>query len=503
MAFGFPAQEFQYLPESQLSTSENLYFALQVCKELQWTIIDIDDLSLTATTVHFGGSWNETFEFIIKGNEVVLHSYSNGNQIFDQGRNKKHIDLFINAFNYLKKKGLENPTDPLQLQETLDKQKEKIKTTAIEQPEISNFYNFFSIFIPTQGYFITPILIWANILVWLFMTILGANGFTAEVPDLIDWGGNISHLTVANGWWRLVSCMFLHNGIIHLVSNCIGLAIAGLFLESLLKKSGFLMYYFFTGLLASCCSLYWYENIVCVGASGAIFGMFGFLITALIFKSIQRKFQINSAISILVFVGINLVGSFDQGVDSAAHIGGFTSGLILGGLYHLLRKSTATTHIVNTVITVSVCATLCIIASNSRQYQYQLQEYWSGMSEFAAMEKRAIDAYYYPYGNDRDGFSKQLENISQYYWEENLNLLKDLDRLNLPENIHDLNQKSITYCKTQLEMVNYMIQDLNAGGNVHTEKIQALNIDLKNQIQTITQLIQEIKKTESKTASKK
>lgn len=498
MAFGFPAQEFQYLPETQLSKNANLYLAFRVCKELRWTIEALDHQSLTATTLNYSGSWNETFIFTVNSGEVALQSFSNGNQIYDQGRNKKNIDLFINAYNFLKKGFIETQPDEEYLEKSVRAQAEIAQNTPKEPIEISSFYNFFSLFIPTQSYFTTPLLIWANILVWLIMSLMGANGFTADVSDLIDWGGNISHLTIESGWWRLLTAMFLHGGLIHLVSNCVGLAIAGLYLESLLKKWGFLFFYLLTGIIASCSSLFWYENIVCVGASGAIFGMFGFLITALLFKSIQRKFQINSVISILVFVGINLLGSFGKGIDSAAHIGGFSSGILLGVFFHLLRSFPVVNYTVSAVATLIISASLIGTVLKNRQYEYQLQEYWGAMNEFSSMEKRAIDGYYYPYGNNRTAFAKQLKDISLYYWEENIKLIEQLDRLNLPKSVHDLNKSCKTYCNLHMEMVDYMIKDLNAGGGIYKEKIQELNSRIKIQVEQLKTQIEAVKKTENK-----
>jgi rhomboid protease GluP len=257
-----------------------------------------------------------------------------------------------------------------------------------------------------------------------------------------------------------------------------------------------------TGLIASCSSLFWYENIVCVGASGAIFGMFGFLISALIFKSIQRKFQINSAVSILVFVGLNLAGSFDQEVDSAAHIGGFASGILLGIVYHLFRNKILVSRIISVGTTLLICGILITFALRSQHNVYELPQYWSGMSEFAAMEKRAIDGYYYPNGDDRKGFEKQLIDVSHYYWEENLKLIYELDRLNLPEEVHELNSECKTYCETHLKMVNYMLQDLREGKENYDDEIRELRTDLETQIEIIKRHVETIKKSDFNTPQK-
>src|SRR6201995_1971123 len=63
--------------------------------------------------------------------------------------------------------------------------------------------SFFSLFVPRQGYFITPILVDLNIAVYILMVVSGVNFFQPGTEDLIKWGGNVRYLTLDGGWWRI------------------------------------------------------------------------------------------------------------------------------------------------------------------------------------------------------------------------------------------------------------------------------------------------------------
>src|SRR5689334_12007874 len=92
---------------------------------------------------------------------------------------------------------------------------------------------------------------------------------------------------------RMITNVFVHIGILHLLFNMYGLYFVGRFLEPMLGKVRYITAYFCAGVIASLVSLYWHrnENIVSAGASGAIFGMYGvflaLLTTHLIPKSVR------------------------------------------------------------------------------------------------------------------------------------------------------------------------------------------------------------------------
>src|SRR5690606_24886491 len=105
-----------------------------------------------------------------------------------------------------------------------------------------------------------------------------------EVMAIVHWGGNVRVLTIDNfQYWRLVTNCFIHIGVIHLFMNCLGFIFAATFVEGRLGRVRFLSLYLFCGIAASLTSVFWHDNIVSAGASGAIFGLYGFLLTMVIF----------------------------------------------------------------------------------------------------------------------------------------------------------------------------------------------------------------------------
>lgn len=87
-----------------------------------------------------------------------------------------------------------------------------------------------------------------------------------------------------------------------------------------------------TGTLATLASMCLYNAAICVGASGAIFGLYGFFLACLALKVFPPKFRIAFIISTIVFVGYYLLMTFTGSKDIAAHICGLLSGFILGSI---------------------------------------------------------------------------------------------------------------------------------------------------------------------------
>jgi len=203
------------------------------------------------------------------------------------------------------------------------------------QREVREFLDFL---IPQEGHFITLILIYINIIIFFLMVIMGYGLFSFNGQDLLEWGANFGPLTKNGEWWRLITCTFLHGGIMHLFTNMYGLLFVGIFLEPLLGRRYFLIIYLLNGIVASLASIFWHDATVSIGASGAIFGMYGLFISFMIFKIFTLEFTKAFLLSTLVFIGINLLMGLTGGIDNAAHIGGLVSGFIIGTLMAIVMK---------------------------------------------------------------------------------------------------------------------------------------------------------------------
>jgi len=206
------------------------------------------------------------------------------------------------------------------------------------QEELQDFIDFLK---PKEGYFITPILIYANIGIYIIMAVIGLGFISFKGQDLLQWGANYGPLTKGGEWWRLLTSTFLHGGLMHLLANMYGLLFVGIFLEPLLGRAKYLTAYILTGILASVASIWWYDATISVGASGAIFGLYGIFLALLLTKIFPPDFAKTFLISTAVFVGFNLLMGLTGGIDNAAHIGGLLSGFIVGLiLYPTIKKQT-------------------------------------------------------------------------------------------------------------------------------------------------------------------
>jgi rhomboid protease GluP len=166
------------------------------------------------------------------------------------------------------------------------------------------------------------------------MAIGGIDLFSPTGIDIINWGANFGPLTLSGDWWRLVTCVFVHIGIIHLAFNMYALYMVGVYLEPMLGKTRYIVAYLCTGVFASLASIWWHSTPVpSAGASGAIFGMYGVFLALLSTNLIPKQIRNGLLQSIGIFIVYNLVYGLKSGVDNAAHIGGLLSGFVIGYLY--------------------------------------------------------------------------------------------------------------------------------------------------------------------------
>lgn len=199
--------------------------------------------------------------------------------------------------------------------------------------------SFIELFIPREGFYFTPILIIANIVMFVLMIFLGYGLISFKAQDLLRIGGNFRPSTIEDHqYWRLVTNIFLHGGAMHVLANMYGLFFVGIFLEPILGRLRFIAVYLLTGIIASISSVCWYNATVSVGASGAIFGLYGIFLALMLTKLFHPEFTKVFLTSTLIFIGFNLLAGLTGGVDNAAHIGGLTSGLIIGFVLSPLLK---------------------------------------------------------------------------------------------------------------------------------------------------------------------
>ncbi len=191
----------------------------------------------------------------------------------------------------------------------------------------------------------TYLLVGINCLVFLYMLGRGVSIWMPTPDQLESFGASRAVDVLNNGdWWRIVTAMFVHVGIIHLATNMWCLWNLGLLAEPLLGTFGLLAAYILTGAAGGLLSTLWGATwgnpyITGAGASGAVFGLAGVLIVLLKSPLLPLPKMELSRLrrSVIYFAGINFIigmGSFFAGptlhvsIDNSAHVGGFCGGLL-------------------------------------------------------------------------------------------------------------------------------------------------------------------------------
>ncbi|MGE3539877.1 MAG: rhomboid family intramembrane serine protease [Candidatus Tectimicrobiota bacterium] len=182
---------------------------------------------------------------------------------------------------------------------------------------------------------VTPVFLGLNVLIFGVMLLLGVDPLRPSMSSLLHWGANFGPRTTQGEPWRLLTSMFLHIGILHLLFNMVALWNIGRFIERLIGSTGFVVLYMLSGLTGSLASVLWNPIAVSAGASGAIFGLFGGLLGFLVRHrdTAAHSFLATLRSNTLAFLGYNLLfGMVQEGIDMAAHLGGLGGGFLCGML---------------------------------------------------------------------------------------------------------------------------------------------------------------------------
>lgn len=208
-----------------------------------------------------------------------------------------------------------------------------------------------------KPFFISYILIAINVLLFIIM-VFYQSGFSTEltVDTLITFGAKYN-MKIADGeYFRLITSMFLHANLMHIVFNSLALRALGRDAEIFFGKAKFLIIYFVSGLIGALGS-FMFNDSIGVGASGAIFGLLGanlYLLT--LNPTLYKKIYGND---MLVLLGINLVyGLMNSSIDNVAHLTGMIGGYLSAwavGLKH--QKPFKGKHFIAQAITLILIVT--------------------------------------------------------------------------------------------------------------------------------------------------
>jgi rhomboid protease GluP len=196
-----------------------------------------------------------------------------------------------------------------------------------------------------------------NCAVFILMVVRGISPLSPTVDQLMNWGADrAGNVLIYGEWWRIVTAMFLHVGILHLATNMWCLWNLGLLAEPLMGSLGVMAVYILTGAAGNLLSVgvnWWSYNgdwarfhdlavfPAGAGASGAVFGIAGALIVLLAsnrlpvppseVKKLRRSViyfaAINLFIGFSISAGTAVIGK-GLNIDNMAHLGGFGCGLL-------------------------------------------------------------------------------------------------------------------------------------------------------------------------------
>jgi membrane associated rhomboid family serine protease len=219
----------------------------------------------------------------------------------------------------------------------------------------------------------------APVVTW---TILGVNTLALIVEALLSGSGrgivnpssealcrlgalNAAAIAQSGQWWRLLTVMILHAGVLHFAFNSYALWVFGPELEAALGRLRFLAVYLTAGFTGSAVSFAFNHTPLAVGASGAIFGLLGGLI-AYFWRRRDRGGM--AQLRGLLFVAVlNLVLSSQfSGIDNLAHVGGLAGGLVSVAMLDSLPRRNAALQ--SLAIAVPVFAGVLLVAWGSSTF---------------------------------------------------------------------------------------------------------------------------------------
>lgn len=329
MAFGWKTQYEKRVPSDGLSNWEIFSIAQQACRQLGWEYLIVDEKTFTATTPTHWTLSEQIIKVIVDHNEIIFESQSESLELYEAGRNKKNIeDQFLPAY---KKARRSVSYEELQSAATA------LKAEMTGQLKSGNRIASEKMTFGVKDHEITFMLIAVNLVIFAAMVLKGVNYLNPEVKDIITWGGNLKFNVTSGEWWRLITAVFVHIGIFPLLVNMFGLYWIGLMVESILGNFKFLIAFLCTGIIAGLVSLFWVEEGVTAGASGAVFGLFGVLTAFATTNYINKKFPGVWLICIAAYAVFNIFMGWRGANDNAANIGGFAAGILVGYLFYFFH----------------------------------------------------------------------------------------------------------------------------------------------------------------------
>ncbi|HTW83156.1 MAG TPA: rhomboid family intramembrane serine protease [Candidatus Sulfotelmatobacter sp.] len=180
---------------------------------------------------------------------------------------------------------------------------------------------------------LTNLLILINVLAFVGEFLTGS--FTGSPNGTLERDALLGSAVLQDGsWWRIVTGAFLHVNLLHIGVNMIALFQVGTIVEMLFGRVRYALLYVLAMLGSGLLVVFATPDLPTVGASGAIFGLFGALLAAGLRLGPRGRLLIRNVIPVIV---LNLVITFTvPSISWAAHVGGLVTGFVAGFLLFML-----------------------------------------------------------------------------------------------------------------------------------------------------------------------
>jgi rhomboid protease GluP len=479
-----------------------LAISYQAMKDLNWTAQYAGEEKL------FGKTQKDWKNFplqimITAGNDSLSVSSEmfNGESFDMRGKNKKATAAFLAAFETAKKNTdaatIENNKNDL---DTL--KADTLKAAGQEQQQAAEIDKAMNL--TGSNLYVTYAIIAINVLVFILMAVDGAGIMETNGLVHIKWGSNYTPLTLSGDWWRLVTNVFIHFGVIHLLMNMYCLYMAGVYLEPMLGKVKYTVAYLCTGIAASIISLWWHsDGVNSAGASGAIFGMYGLFLALLTTNLIPKQMRQPLLQSTGIFVVYNLVYGMKGGVDNSAHMGGLVSGFIIGYIYVLgikkEREGQKLQWIIPLIIALTVGGAYAYLEQNKtgtenrnkilaevKDATYKdYDKFTAKYVEFIDLQDKALTAVYDSTVTG-EAYIKQLDETALPQWEKGIALANEMKTMNVNEAMHKRAENILTYIQLRKD-------EITIRKEMTTDKSDTVITRLNEVIEKINTIVETLK----------
>ncbi len=181
---------------------------------------------------------------------------------------------------------------------------------------------------------LTTILVGLNVAVYVAMALSGVSPLEPTSQQLLKWGANWGPLSLGPQPWRMLTSNYVHIGLLHILLNMWCLWNLGKLAERIFPPWTYIFVYTASGLGGSIASLWWHPMVIGAGASGAIFGLAGALISVFYLGNLPiPQAAVKSTLrSLVAFAAYNLFFGLTAGIDNFAHLGGLLAGLAFGAV---------------------------------------------------------------------------------------------------------------------------------------------------------------------------